>query len=73
GEVEQQAPLFPELGPGARRVQLSGSTGEGDAADMIVLIVPAGGGTWFYKLMGDKVVVAKEKDALVAFVKSAQP
>lgn len=73
GEVEQQAPLFPELGPSARRVQLSGSTGEGDAADMIVLIVPAGGGTWFYKLMGDKAVVAKEKDALVAFVKSAQP
>ncbi|NBV22281.1 MAG: hypothetical protein EBS05_10245 [Proteobacteria bacterium] len=72
GEIDQQAPLFPELGPGARRVQLSGSTGEGDPADMVVLIVPSGNGTWFYKLMGDKSVVAKEKDALTAFVKSAK-
>jgi hypothetical protein len=71
-EVEQQAPLFPALGPGARIVQLSGSTGEGDPADMIVLLVPDGRGTWFYKLMGDKAVVAKEKDALVALVKSAK-
>jgi hypothetical protein len=71
-EVEQQAPLFPALGNGARIVQLTGSTGEGDAADMIVLLVPEGRGTWFYKLMGDKAVVAKEKDALIAFVKSAK-
>ncbi len=71
-EVEKQAPLFPALGAGARIVELSGSTGEGDAADMIVLLVPSGRGTWFYKLMGEKSVVAKEKDALVAFVKSAK-
>ena len=71
-EVEQQAPLFPALGDGARIVQLSGTTGEGDPADMLVLLVPDGRGTWFYKLMGDKTVVAKEKDALVAFVKSAK-
>lgn len=72
GEVEKMAPPFPALGSGARIVELSGSTGEGDAADMIVLLVPSGRGTWFYKLMGDKAVVAKEKDALVAFVKSAK-
>lgn len=71
-DVEKQAPLFPALGAGARIVELSGSTGEGDAADMIVLLVPEGRGTWFYKLMGDKAVVAKEKDALVALVKSAK-
>jgi hypothetical protein len=71
-EVEKQAPPFPALGSGARIVELSGSTGEGDAADMIVLLVPEGRGTWFYKLMGDKAVVAKEKDALIAFVKSAK-
>jgi hypothetical protein len=71
-EVEKQAPPFPALGAGARIVELSGSTGEGDAADMIVLLVPEGRGTWFYKLMGDKAVVAKEKDALIAFVKSAK-
>ncbi len=72
GEVEKMAPLFPALGAGARIVELSGSTGEGDPADMIVLFVPSGRGTWFYKLMGDKGVVAKEKDALIAFVKSAK-
>lgn len=72
GEVEKLAPLFPALGAGARIVELSGSTGEGDAADMIVLLVPSGNGTWFYKLMGEKSVVAKEKDALIAFVKSAK-
>ena len=72
-EVEQQAQSFPELGSGARIVQLSGSTGEGDPADMVVLLVPSGRGTWFYKLMGEKAVVAKEKDALIAFVKSAKP
>ena len=71
-EVEQQAPAFPALGAGARIVQLSGTTGEGDPAEMLVLLVPDGRGTWFYKLMGDKTVVAKEKDALVAFVKSAK-
>lgn len=72
GEVEKLAPPFPSLGAGARIVELSGSTGEGDPADMIVLLVPSGRGTWFYKLMGDKSVVAKEKDALIAFVKSAK-
>lgn len=73
GEVEQQAPAFLPLGPGARIVELTGNTAQdGDPASMIVLLVPAGNGTWFYKLMGDKGVVAKEKDALVAFVKSAK-
>lgn len=71
-EVEKLAPPFPALGAGARIVELSGSTGEGDPADMIVLLVPSGRGTWFYKLMGDKAVVAKEKDALITFVKSAK-
>lgn len=71
-EVEKQAPPFPALGPGARIVELTGSTGEGTPADMVVLLVPSGSGTWFYKLMGAKSVVAKEKDALVAFVKTAK-
>lgn len=73
GELEQQAPAFPPLGTGARIVELSGTTAQdGDPASMIVLVVPSGNGTWFYKLMGDKSVVAKEKDALVAFVKSVK-
>lgn len=72
-EVDQQAKPFAALGTGARIVELSGTDlKEGNPADMIVLVVPAGAGTWFYKLMGDKAVVAKEKDALIAFVKSAK-
>lgn len=73
-EVEKQAPAFPALGQGARIVELTGTTAQdGDPAGMIVLVVPSGGGTWFYKLMGDRSVVAKEKDAFIAFVKSAKP
>ncbi len=72
-EVDQQAKSFAALGSGARIVELSGTdTKEGNPADMIVLVVPSGNGTWFYKLMGDKSVVTREKDALVAFVKSAR-
>ncbi len=73
GEVEQLAPPFPPLGQGARIVELTGTTAQdGDPAGMIVLVVPSGLGTWFYKLMGDKGVVAREKDAFIAFVKSAK-
>ncbi len=72
-EVDKQAPAFPALGQGARIVELSGTTAQdGDPAGMIVLVVPSGNGTWFYKFMGDKAVVAKEKDAFIAFVKSAK-
>lgn len=73
-EVDQQAKPFDMLGAGARIVELTGTTAaDGDPAGMIVLVVPSGGGTWFYKLMGEPSVVAKEKDAFVAFVKSAKP
>ncbi len=72
-EVDQQAKPFAEFGAGARIVELTGTTAQdGDPAGMIVLVVPSGNGTWFYKLMGDTSVVAKEKDAFVAFVKSAK-
>ena len=73
-EVDQQAKPFEALGAGVRIVELTGTTAaDGDPAGMIVLVVPAGAGTWFYKLMGEPSVVAKEKDAFVAFVKSAKP
>jgi hypothetical protein len=72
-EVDQQAKTFEALGAGARIVELTGTTAaDGDPAGMIVLVVPSGAGTWFYKLMGEPSVVAKEKDAFVAFVKSAK-
>jgi hypothetical protein len=43
----------------------------GKTARMISIGVPFQGETWFFKLMGDEVAVAKEKDAFVRFVVSA--
>jgi hypothetical protein len=43
----------------------------GKAARMIAVGVPHGGDTWFFKLLGDEVVVAKEKEAFVRFIVSA--
>jgi hypothetical protein len=43
----------------------------GKQARMVALGVPRGGDTWFYKLIGDDAVVAKEKDAFLKFVVSA--
>jgi hypothetical protein len=39
---------------------------------LVAAIVPHGDNTWFYKLLGDKALVAKEKDSFVNFVKNVQ-
>ena len=44
----------------------------GKPARLVGMIVPLGGQTWFYKLMGDANVVAQQKDALIKFVQSAK-
>jgi hypothetical protein len=41
-------------------------------ARMVAAIVPHGGKTWFYKLMGDGKVVEGQKNSFVEFVKSVQ-
>jgi hypothetical protein len=43
----------------------------GKPARLVALGVPYKGETWFFKLLGDEAVVAKEKDAFVKFVVSA--
>jgi hypothetical protein len=43
----------------------------GKDARMVAIGVPYQGETWFFKLMGDEAVVAKEKDKFIQFVKSA--
>ena len=43
----------------------------GKDARMVAIGVPFQGETWFFKLMGDDVVVAKEKDKFIQFVKTA--
>jgi len=44
----------------------------GKSARLVGVIVPLGGQTWFYKLMGDPDIVAQQKDAFTKFVQSAK-
>ena len=39
---------------------------------LVAAMVPRDGQTWFYKLMGDREVVAREKDAFTKFVQSVK-
>lgn len=45
--------------------------GGGKPARLVAMGVPHKGETWFFKLLGDEAVVAKEKDTFVRFVVSA--
>jgi hypothetical protein len=56
----------------AYMVDLKGTNARsGKPARMVALGVPRGGETWFYKLIGDEALVAKEKDTFLKFVVSA--
>jgi hypothetical protein len=44
----------------------------GKPARLVGSIVPQNGQTWFYKLMGDPDIVARQKDAFIQFVQSAK-
>jgi hypothetical protein len=44
----------------ARMVQSTGKP-----ARLVGVVLPLGGQTWFYKLMGDESVVAQQKDAFI--------
>ena len=60
-------------GEKATAVDLAGTDMEtGHAARLVAVIVPHGGQTWFYKLMGDGTTVGKEKDEFLKFVETAQ-
>jgi len=52
-------------------IDFSGTDG-GKPARLIGAVLPLGGQTWFYKLMGDADLVAQQKEALVKFVQSAK-
>jgi hypothetical protein len=39
---------------------------------LVAAIVPQGDRTWFYKLVGDEPVVAREKDGFVKFVEAVR-
>jgi hypothetical protein len=54
-------------------VELSGTNPRtGQPAKLVSVVLPLGGETWFYKLMGDPEIVAQQKDALLKFVQSAR-
>jgi hypothetical protein len=60
-------------GAKATVVEASGTNPRtGKPATLVGVVLPLGGQTWFYKLMGDAEVVAQQKDALMKFVQSAK-
>jgi hypothetical protein len=57
----------------ATLVEMSGTDARtGQAATVVGAIVPRGGQTWFYKLMGDAASVAGQKEAFTQFVKGVK-
>lgn len=57
----------------ATLIEFTGTDGRsGKPAQLVGVVLPLNGQTWFYKLMGDAAIVAQQKDALVKFVQSAK-
>jgi hypothetical protein len=57
----------------ASLVEIAGTDARtGKPARLTGLVLPLGGQTWFYKLMGDADVVGAQKDAFIKFVQSAK-
>ena len=57
----------------ATLVDLSGTDARtGQKTRLVGAVVPQGGQTWFYKLMGNEQVVEHEKDAFFKFVQTAK-
>jgi hypothetical protein len=66
-------PTIDATGTKATLVDISDTDARsGKPARLIGVIVPFGGQTWFYKLMGDPDIVAQQKDAFTKFVQSAK-
>jgi hypothetical protein len=66
-------PTVDATGVKATLVDISGTDARsGKPARLVGVIVPLGGQTWFYKLMGNADVVAQQQDAFTKFVQSAK-
>ena len=71
--TETVLPTIDVSGVKATLIEFSGTDGRtGKPAQLVGLILPLNGQTWFYKLMGDADVVAQQKDAFIKFVQSAK-
>jgi hypothetical protein len=66
-------PTIDASGGKATLIEFSGTDARtGKPSKLVGLVLPLGGQTWFYKLMGDENIVAQQKDALIQFVQSAK-
>lgn len=72
----EAAQAVTQLDPSPGKLMLVEMTGTdpktSQPARLVGVIVPQATVTWFYKMLGDEKVVAREKDALVKFAQSAQ-
>jgi len=72
-ELPQSTTRLDVLGGRAMLVDINGADAKaGQKARMVAAMVPRAGSTWFYKLMGDEPVVAKQKDAFVKFIQTVR-
>jgi len=72
-ELKQSIATVDVVGGQASLVDLSGTDSRsGQPARLVGAIVPRGDQTWFYKLMGDDAVVARERSAFTNFVQTAK-
>jgi hypothetical protein len=54
-------------------IDISGTDGRtGKLARLVGVVLPLGGQTWFYKLMGDEGIVTPQKNAFMKFIQSAK-
>jgi hypothetical protein len=71
GELSHTTQSLPVEGGGAVLVDLTNPNAQaGSPTRLVAAIVPHNGSTWFYKLVGDESVVAREKEGFVKFVQT---
>jgi len=72
-ELAHLNPIIDVLGGKATRVDFTGTDKKtGKPARMIAIMVPRESQTWFYKLMGDDDIVAREKENFLKFVQTVR-
>ncbi len=65
-------PTFDASGGKATLIEYSGTDARtGQPARLVGVVLPLGGQTWCYKLMGEAGMVTRQKDAFIKFVQSA--
>lgn len=72
-DLQKQVAEIPLTAGKATVVEMSGTDARtSKSATVVGAIVPQGGQTWFYKLMGDAASVASQKEAFTQFVKGVK-